>query len=798
MEPVEDEDEVIDEDGAEEDGTNEDEELSEPTIPLTGDDDGQELPETTGGNATAGSTLAKTGATDAGLFVGATPMIRPMSEHQATWPEVVQLSAAGVGLVLAIPSTEMPTVLHWGADPGPLDPSALGALALPAVPEIATNASGLILTVPVVPEGQSRWTGTPGLEGHRTGQDWSPKFLPSKVDVEQGPGGVGGLVSVVGVDPQVALQLTVTLELLPSGVLRGRLELKNTGEENYTVNSLNLALPVPQRADELIDFAGRWGKERTVQTHAFTVGTHLREGRHGRTGADAATLLMAATPGIDFDSGEAWGMHVAFSGNHKVLAERVLSGQRLLMGGELLLPGEVELAPGESYETPKVYGVYGQGFDGVAARLHEYLRARPGHPTSPRPVVMNVWEAVYFNQNLEKILELADLASEAGVERFVLDDGWFGRRRNDTLGLGDWELAEEIWGDGRFKELVDGVHGRGMQFGLWFEPEMVSVNSNLGEEHPDWILQVPGRLPKEQRFQQVLDLANPEAYEHVFGQIAAMVREYGIDYLKWDHNRDLVDAGSTTTGKAGVHEQTLAVYKMLDQLREEFPDLEIESCSSGGARVDLEILDRTDRVWASDCIDALDRQQIQRWTAQLLPPELVGSHVGAPRAHTTGRTADLEFRAATALFGHFGIEWDLSSASPEEREELGKWVDYYKQMRALIHGGKVVRRDFAGGKVWMIGAISPNQDEALYAFTEMERAEDWPTNRVQLPGLKPESTYLVTPSGPNAASSKTIMIPPSWWSTGITLTGRALAEIGLHLPAMFPEHTVLLHAREVG
>ena len=732
------------------------------------------------------------------LFVGATPMIRPMSEHQATWPEVVQLSAAGVGLVLAIPSTEMPTVLHWGADPGPLDPSALGALALPAVPEIATNASGLILTVPVVPEGQSRWTGTPGLEGHRTGQDWSPKFLPSKVDVEQGPGGVGGLVSVVGVDPQVALQLTVTLELLPSGVLRGRLELKNTGEENYTVNSLNLALPVPQRADELIDFAGRWGKERTVQTHAFTVGTHLREGRHGRTGADAATLLMAATPGIDFDSGEAWGMHVAFSGNHKVLAERVLSGQRLLMGGELLLPGEVELAPGESYETPKVYGVYGQGFDGVAARLHEYLRARPGHPTSPRPVVMNVWEAVYFNQNLEKILELADLASEAGVERFVLDDGWFGRRRNDTLGLGDWELAEEIWGDGRFKELVDGVHGRGMQFGLWFEPEMVSVNSNLGEEHPDWILQVPGRLPKEQRFQQVLDLANPEAYEHVFGQIAAMVREYGIDYLKWDHNRDLVDAGSTTTGKAGVHEQTLAVYKMLDQLREEFPALEIESCSSGGARVDLEILDRTDRVWASDCIDALDRQQIQRWTAQLLPPELVGSHVGAPRAHTTGRTADLEFRAATALFGHFGIEWDLSSASPEEREELGKWVDYYKQMRALIHGGKVVRRDFAGGKVWMIGAISPNQDEALYAFTEMERAEDWPTNRVQLPGLKPESTYLVTPSGPNAASSKTIMIPPSWWSTGITLTGRALAEIGLHLPAMFPEHTVLLHAREVG
>lgn len=725
-------------------------------------------------------------------------MIARMGDHIKTWPEVVQLSAAGVGLVVATPRDEMPTILHWGADPGPLTDDALAAVALPAIPDIATNASGLVLTVPVVPEGQSRWTGTPGLQGHRSGTSWSPKFVPRGVDVDVEGSGLGGTLKVLGEDLEAGLELTVTLELLPSGILRSRLEVKNTGEGSFTVNSLDVALPVPQRADELIDFAGRWSKERTVQTHAFTVGTHLREGRHGRTGADAATLLMAATPGLDFASGEAWGMHVAFSGNHRVLGERVLSGQRLLMGGELLLPGEIDLAPGESYTGPKVYGVYGTGFDGVAARLHEYLRARPNHPNSPRPVVMNVWEAVYFDHNLEKILELADLASEAGVERFVLDDGWFGRRRNDTLGLGDWELNEEIWGDGRFRELVDGVRARGMEFGLWFEPEMVSVNSELGEAHPEWILQVPGRLPKEQRFQQVLDLSHPGAYDHVYGQIAALIREYDIDYLKWDHNRDLVDAGSTRTGKAGVHAQTLALYRMLDQLREEFPDLEIESCSSGGARVDLEILERTDRVWASDCIDALDRQQIQRWTAQLLPPELIGSHVGSPRAHTTGRVADLEFRAATALFGHFGIEWDISAATQEERDELAQWVAYYKEMRHLIHTGSVLRRSFGNGTVWMIGAVSPDRSEALYGFTEMERDGDWPTNRVQLPGLKPEASYLVTPSGPNAASANTMMIPPSWWETGALLTGKALAEIGLHLPAMFPEHTVLIHAKEVG
>lgn len=329
------------------------------------------------------------------------------------------------------------------------------------------------------------------------------------------------------------------------------------------------------------------------------------------------------------------------------------------------------------------------------------------------------------------------------MERYVLDDGWFGSRRDDSSGLGDRTLAEEVWGGGRFRALVDHVTGLGMQFGLWFEPEMVSPDSDLARAHPEWLLQAPGRLPVGIRRQQVLDLTHDGAFAHVRDAMVRLVHEYGIAFVKWDHNRDLIDAGSTRTGRAGVHAQTLAAYRLMTELRAACPGLEIEACSSGGARVDLGVLEHADRVWASDRIDAHERQQIQRWTAQLLPPELVGSHVGAERAHTTGRRLDLPFRAATALFGHFGIEWDLGAASPAERRELAGWVALYKRHRALIHAGRVVRRSADDDSLWLHGAVSPARDEALYALTLRERPVTWPSGRVRLPALDPDTSVVL-------------------------------------------------------
>jgi alpha-galactosidase len=231
----------------------------------------------------------------------------------------------------------------------------------------------------------------------------------------------------------------------------------------------------------------------------------------------------------------------------------------------------------------------------------------------------------------------------------------------------------------------------------------------------------------------------------------------------------------------------------MDEIRSMAPGLEVESCSSGGARIDLEIIEHTDRVWASDCIDARERQQIQRWTAQLLPPELVGSHVGAERAHTTGRRLDLGFRAATALFGHFGVEWDLTAATAAERSEIAAWIDFYKRMRPLIHTGTVVRRDAEQGDLWLHGAVAPDQRQALFAVTLRERHITWPAGRVPIPGLRRELTYRVSATGPGSDAPYDERIHPTWWTDGIELSGAVLADVGVHVPALDPDHSTLLY-----
>lgn len=708
-------------------------------------------------------------------------------------PRVVQLTASGVNLVVELPANSLPRIVHWGADTGAADAVGLSTFARISRAPLATNGIDGGVPLAVLPEGWAGWTGTPGLTGHRSGAAWSPKFVPLEIDVVESRG-EGGSIEVTADDVDAGLGLRLSIGLLPSGLISLRARVTNQAESPYDLDAITLALPVPTAADEVLDLAGRWAKERVPQRRPFTVGTHLREGRHGRTGADAATVLVAGETGFGFDHGRVWGVHLAFSGNHRVLAERIFAGDRLLGGGELLLPGEVSLAPGETYETPVLFASYGSGLDELAARFHDHLRARPRHPHSPRPVMLNVWEAVYFDHDLARILPLVDLAAQVGVERFVLDDGWFGDRRDETAGLGDWAVSDAVWGDGRLHELVTAVADRGMQFGLWFEPEMINTDSDLARAHPEWIMQVPGRLPVESRHQQVLDLTHPDAFTYLRDSIVGLVHEYGIDFIKWDHNRDLIDAGSTRTGRAGVHEQTLAVYRLLDQIRDACPALEIESCSSGGARVDLGILEHTDRVWGSDTIDAHERQQVQQWTSQLLPPELVGSHIGADRAHTTGRRLDLSFRAATAVFGHLGIEWDLTEATPQELAELAEWITFYKDQRALIHSGRVIRRTLEDGDLWLTGAVAPDRREGLYLVTLRERHITWPIGQVRLPGLDPALEYRVRPAGPeHAHAAFNPRVHPEWWRDGAVVSGAVLIEVGVQIPALNPDRVALIH-----
>ncbi|SCG34377.1 alpha-galactosidase [Micromonospora inositola] len=732
---------------------------------------------------------------------------------------IVHLRRARTSLVLDARGPGLPRIVHWGVDLGPLPADDLPALVDVTIPPVVPSSFDAPTVLSLLPEASAGWSGRPGLAGHRNGRDWSTAFRLDRLDVsaagpdpsrvapgghavgvseedgsQDGPG--AARVTVRASDPGAALSLTIEITLDAHGLLTVRHRVRNDGDAPYEVRELTPVLPVPPVATELLDLTGRWCRERAPQRHPWPMGAWGREGRHGRTGHDATLLLVAGTAGFGFGHGEVWAVHTAWSGDHVTVADRRPTGESTLGGGELLAPGEIVLAPGEEYATPLLYAVHSAtGLDGLSDVLHTHLRARPEHPRTPRPVTLNVWEAVYFDHDLDRLKSLADRAVEVGVERFVLDDGWFRGRRHDRAGLGDWWVDDDVWPDG-LEPLIDHVRKHGMQFGLWVEPEMVNPDSDLFRAHPDWLLQVPGRLPPEWRHQQVLDLAHPDAYEHLLGRLDAVLTGHqGIAYLKWDHNRDLTEAGHR--GRPGVHAQTVAVYRLLDELRARHPGVEIESCSSGGARVDLEILRRTDRVWASDCNDALERLAIQRWTGLLLPPELVGTHIGPHRSHTTHRVHDLGFRAATALFGHHGIEWDISAISASERAELAAWVALHKRLRPLLHAGRVVRVDHPDPAVQAHGVVAHDGSQAVYAVSRLTTSAAQVPGPVRLPGLDAHRRYAVRPAA-GVPEPAVLQLTEPGWLPSVTLSGAVLSAVGLQVPALHPEQALLLEVTAVG
>jgi alpha-galactosidase len=702
-----------------------------------------------------------------------------------TGEQLVHLRRDGVSVLLDCSGVGVPSMLHWGPDLGDELPVA-AAWARP-VPHSAVD-------VPLPTTLLGTGLLTPGLLGSHSGRRWSPRW--ELEDVTQD----GWSVTVRCADPAGGLTLASTLALDDHGVLTVGHVLRNVADDTYRLDRLGVLLPVPHRAVELLDLAGRWSRERHPQRHAFTAqGTWLRESRSGRTGHDATLLLVAGTAGFGNRSGEVWGAHLGWSGNHLSYAERRPDGRAVVGLAELLQPGELVLRQGEEYATPTVHAVWSdEGLDGLSARLHRSIRARPRHPRTPRPVVLNTWEAVYFDHRLDRLAGLADVAAEVGVERFVLDDGWFMHRRHERAGLGDWTVDPAVWPQG-LGPLVEHVRGLGMEFGLWVEPEMLNVDSDLYRAHPDWVLRATEDvhdLPVSWRHQQVLDLVVPEAWQYIHDCLDALLTEYDIGFLKWDHNRDLVDAGHR--GRPAARAQTLAVYRLLDSLRARHPGVEIESCASGGARVDLGILARTDRVWTSDCNDALERATIQRWTQLLLPPELVGSHVGPTTAHTTGRTHGLSFRGAIALFGHFGIEWDIASLDEVERSVLARLVSTYRRHRDLLHTGDVVHGDHPDSSAVVHGVVAADRTEALVAYVALATSATEIPPPAQVPGLDPDNSYRVTVVDTGGDPFLKQNRPPAWMQEeDVVLPARFLGRVGLPMPVLGPEQALVLHLRAV-
>jgi alpha-galactosidase len=485
-------------------------------------------------------------------------------------------------------------------------------------------------------------------------------------------------------------------------------------------------------------------------------------------------------------------MAVAWSGNNIHHIEKLVDDNISIGAGELLLPGEIILGKGESYTSPKVIACYSpDGLDGITNRHYANIRARKHHPTNvrPRPLTLNMWEAVYFDHNFDKLSKIVNKAAELGVERVVLDDGWFGARRNDTKGLGDWVVSKEVWPEG-LKPLSDLVYSKGMEFGLWFEGEMLQLDSDVYRAHPDWVLQEPGRMPTFGRNQQVIDLTKPAAYAHVLEQVDAVLKSCKISYIKWDHNRSLSDPISE--GRPAVHNQTEAIYKLFDELKRRNPGLEIESCSSGGGRIDLGMIEHADRFWTSDQNDPLERQSIQRWTAMVIPPELLGTHIGPTHGHQTHRTAEISFRALNALFGHAGIEWNILEATEHEIEVLKSFIKFYKEHRALLHSGNIARADVGNG--YLYGTIAQDKSESIFTYMQLASSDGFMPIVAQLNGLDSKRSYQVTVVESLSSREPHQRTSPGWWPSVIA-NGDHLAKIGLELAGLRPEQGLLLHLK---
>ena len=582
-------------------------------------------------------------------------------------------------------------------------------------------------------------------------------------------------------DALLAMSVTVEWLMDGSGVVTCRNRLENHGDEPVAVLRLaSLALPLPRWARSVTRFSGRWAAEMQPVRSPILHGTQGAASFEGRTGHSAGHWLLIDDGEATESQGLTLGAHLAWSGDHETWIERDADGARLLTAARLD-PGEVVVGPGETFQTPDAALCIGDGGRGALRHaLHAHVRTRilPASARSPRRVHLNTWEAVGFRQDLGTLTRLARDAAGLGVERFVLDDGWFRGRRDDTRGLGDWQADPTIFPQG-LAPLIDTVRSLGMDFGLWVEPEMVSPDSELYRAHPDWCLHEPARARGTQRHQLALDLTRQEVTERLFETLDGLLRTHDIGYLKWDHNRALFPRA------ARGHAQTLALYGLLDRLRAAHPDVEIEACASGGARIDYAMLQRCTRVWASDGNDAVDRSRINAGYLQFLPLCVLGHHVGPDPNPITARRLGMDFRAKVAMFGHMGVEADPSSMDDLARDLLARHIALYKDWRTTLHEGRLHAVDCATPGV--TGWMAVHDDRALALVAQTGHADDYDAEPVRLIGLARRSRWRVTLPGPWPAAAAPRLAEPDRWRTGIVLSAEALAAQGLALPLAKPQ-----------
>jgi alpha-galactosidase len=711
---------------------------------------------------------------------------------------IVTLSGGGVLVIVEAIQGERPKFIYAGLEFERADALQLKALSTwqyvhgSASQDRALSLSNELSTGTLAPS---------GLIASRDGKDWAIDLRVEEVRVLD-----ASAATIRCVDEHSRVAATYTLRINPiAGVLTTSTQIENLGDTELAVDWCGSAVvPVDPRLSEFMAFSGRWaGEFRTEEIGAFQ-GSYVRENMAGRTSHESFPGIILKSKTTDEAQGLACGFHLAWSGNHRTRVDRMSDGRSILQMGEMLWPGEISLMRGERYRTPDLLSTWSdQGVGAVSRAFHDHLTSEildPRALTKPRPVHFNTWEAVYFFHDEDRLIELAEMAASVGGERFVLDDGWFGSRRGDASGLGDWWVSPDVYPQG-LHPIVDKVRQLGMEFGLWFEPEMVNPDSDLYRAHPDWVLEATGVEQIAFRNQLTLNVSKSEVAQYLFEKIAALVSEYKIDYIKWDMNRDTHHPGEAAHGggnRAVIHKQTLAVYALIDRLREVFPALEIESCSSGGGRADHGILRRTDRIWTSDNNDARDRQTIQKGASYFFPLRVLGSHVGPKKCHITGRRFSMEFRVASAIFGHMGLELNLALESEADRAVLAKGVALYKQHRELLHNGEY-HRIASSPHANVVGVVDASRTEALFSYALLESRPRTTPDRLFFAGLNPMSDYrvkIVWPLTDPSVSHPSIVASLDLLAEGCIFSGAALMEFGMQTPPLHPDSAVIYHLQE--
>lgn len=620
--------------------------------------------------------------------------------------------------------------------------------------------------ITLCPLGDGVFQGQPGLRlRDASGGEIVPRFGPARITAQP------GALLVEAQDEGRGLTYRARL------ALDGVLELSATLDSRQAVRVDWFAAPVlalPGEQAELIELSGRWVGEFHLHRHAFAPGARLREARSGRSGQENPPFALTCSPGASFTRGAAWAWAYGWPGGHRMLAEELPCGRRQMQWGHA---EGAERAPGTHFATATLTVARSDaGLNGCATQMQAHVRDRLvpwPDPARPRPVHYNCWEAVYFQHDLATLSDMAERAARIGAERFVLDDGWFGRRDDDRSSLGDWVIDRRKWPDG-LKPLIDKVQGLGMSFGLWVEPEMVNADSDLYRAHPDWILGAPDQVTG--RHQLVLDLSRAEVRDYLFDRLGAILSENAIDYLKWDHNRLLpvLDAA-----------QGRGVLDLMSRLRAAHPGVEIESCASGGGRIDYGILRETTRVWLSDCIDALERLRMQQAAALFLPAAIVGSHVGAEHSHTTGRSLPMTFRAWIAAMRHMGFESDLTAFTAEDEAVLTRVTAWYKENRGWMHRGAIHLLDSDDPTVTAEIQIAADGSRFVAFAGQAAMPRQSLPRPLRLTGLDPDARYRVSLLNPEDRARPS-RGPVALTTQDLTLSGRALMDRGLSLPLAWP------------